>query len=167
MKKGLVSFLNVIESEGESEDENTQLDLDAVGMKPTKKTGKAAAGKRQTGAEPAPAQLAIPDAPPEEGVEKIKGHNYFIATVTRPPRVYRGNPFQVEVGLATAEPPADKTICYSLRQRVALFFQRGLCGAEAIVRADWRNGLLSAQGFVAGGPMALVHIAPSGRSQES
>ena len=33
-------------------------------------------------------------------MEKIKGHNYFIATVTRPPRVYRGNPFQIEVGLA-------------------------------------------------------------------
>ena len=40
MKKGLVSFLNVIESEGEGGDENAQLDLDSVGMKPTKKAGK-------------------------------------------------------------------------------------------------------------------------------
>src|SRR5207245_4966650 len=87
MRKGLVSFLNVIESEGESGDENAQLDLDSAGMKPTKKAGKAAA-------------TPLRDAAPEEGVEKIKGHNYFIATVTRPPKVYRGNPFQVEVGLA-------------------------------------------------------------------
>ena len=39
MKKGLVSFLNVIESEGEAGDENAQLDLDAAAMKPAKTTG--------------------------------------------------------------------------------------------------------------------------------
>jgi len=93
MRKGLVSFLGVIESEGESGDENAQLDLDSAGMKPAKKTGKAvAAGKTQAKAEPAPAQPAIADGPAEEGVERIKGHNYFIATVTRSPKVYRGNP---------------------------------------------------------------------------
>src|SRR2546422_4919563 len=32
-------------------------------------------------------QPPVPDAPPEEGVEMIKGHNYFIATVTRSPKV--------------------------------------------------------------------------------
>jgi hypothetical protein len=37
MRKGLVSFLNVIESEGETGDENTQLDLDLAGMKLVKK----------------------------------------------------------------------------------------------------------------------------------
>src|SRR5438552_4655220 len=101
MRKGLVSFLSVIESEGESGDENAQLDLDAAAMKPTKKAAKAAAAEKASGkAAPAPPPEAVPDAPREEGVEKIKGHNYFIATVTRPPRVYRGNPFQVEVGLA-------------------------------------------------------------------
>ena len=45
MKKGLVSFLNVIESEGEGDDENAQLDLDSAGMKSTKKPGKGAKGK--------------------------------------------------------------------------------------------------------------------------
>ncbi|HYN05031.1 MAG TPA: DNA topoisomerase VI subunit B, partial [Vicinamibacteria bacterium] len=40
MRKGLVSFLNVIESEGESADENAQLDLDSVARKPAKKAGK-------------------------------------------------------------------------------------------------------------------------------
>ncbi len=55
MRKGLVSFLNVIESEGESGDENAQLDLDSAGMKPAKKAGKAAAAKAKP-AEPASAQ---------------------------------------------------------------------------------------------------------------
>ena len=156
MHKGLVSFLNVIESEGESADENAQLDLDSVAKKPAKKAGK-------TGARAAPAP-ALPDAPPEEGVEKIKGHNYFIATVTRPPRVYRGNPFQVEVGLAYGGSwPADKTIeLFRFANRVPLLFQRGACGVtEAIVRTDWRNYQLSQpKGSLPVGPMALlVHIA--------
>ncbi len=162
MRRGLVSFLNVIESEGESGDENTQLDLDSAGMLPAKKqTGKAADGKQ---AEPPLQQQSVPDAPPEEGVEKIKGHNYFIATVTRSPRVYRGNPFQVEVGLAYGGSwPPDKTIeLFRFANRVPLLFQRGACGiTEAIVRTDWRNYLLSQpKGSLPVGPMALlVHVA--------
>jgi DNA topoisomerase-6 subunit B len=164
MRKGLVSFLNVIESEGEEGDENTQLDLDSAGMKPTRKAAKAAAGKAPAKAAPAPEQQVIQDAPAEEGVEKIKGHNYFIATVTRSPKVYRGNPFQVEVGLAYGGSwPPDKTIeLFRFANRVPLLFQRGACGiTDAIVRTDWRNYLLSQpKGSLPVGPMALlVHIA--------
>jgi DNA topoisomerase VI subunit B len=163
MRRGLVSFLNVIESEGESGDENAQLDLDSAGMKPTKKTAKAAS-KPETKAEAAPAPPSIPDAPAEEGVEKIKGHNYFIATVTRSPKVYRGNPFQVEVGLAYGGSwPPDKSIeLFRFANRVPLLFQRGACGiTDAIVRTDWRNYQLSQpKGSLPIGPMALlVHIA--------
>jgi DNA topoisomerase-6 subunit B len=161
MKKGLVSFLRVIESEGESGDENAQLDLDAASMKPARKSK---AEKKPGKEAPAPAPEAVPDAPPEEGVEKIKGHNYFIATVTRSPKVYRGNPFQVEVGLAYGGSwPADKTIeLFRFANRVPLLFQRGACGiTEGIVRTDWRNYLLSQpKGSLPVGPMALlVHIA--------
>jgi DNA topoisomerase-6 subunit B len=160
MRKGLVSFLNVIESEGEAGDENAQLDLDAAGMKHAKKGAKG--GKPAASAAPEP--MAVPDAPPEEGVEKIKGHNYFIATVTRPPKVYRGNPFQVEVGLAYGGSwPADKPIeLFRFANRVPLLFQRGACGVtEAIVRTDWRNYQLSQpKGSLPVGPMALlVHVA--------
>ena len=163
MKKGLVSFLNVIESEGESGDENTQLDLDSAAMKPSK-AGRKAAARAQAKAEPAPEQVSVPDAPAEEGVEKIKGHNYFIATVTRSPKVYRGNPFQIEVGLAYGGSwPPDKTIeLFRFANRVPLLFQRGACGiTDAIVRTDWRNYLLSQpKGSLPVGPMALlVHIA--------
>jgi len=161
MRKGLVSFLNVIESEGESGDENAQLDLDAAAMKPAKKAGKPKADGKDKAEAPT---AAVPDAPAEEGVEKIKGHNYFIATVTRPPRVYRGNPFQVEVGLAYGGSwPPDKTIeLFRFANRVPLLFQRGACGiTDAVVRTDWRNYLLSQpKGSLPVGPMALlVHIA--------
>src|SRR5262249_15266258 len=97
MRKGLESFLTVIESEGEGGDENAQLDLDAAAMKPARKGAETA--RSEAKAAPVEAPPAIPDAPPEEGVADIKGHKYFIATVTRAPKVYRGNPFQVEVGL--------------------------------------------------------------------
>jgi DNA topoisomerase VI subunit B len=152
MKKGLISFLNVIESEGPDDEE--QLDLDHASKK------KASRKEKEAKAE-AP---AVPDAPPEEGVEKIKGHNYFISTVTRPPKVYRGNPFQVEVGLAYGGSwPADKTIeLFRFANRVPLLFQRGACGVtEAIVKTDWRNYLLSQpKASLPVGPMALlVHIA--------
>ena len=84
--------------------------------------------------------------------------------MTRPPRVYRGNPFQVEVGLAYGGSwPADKTIeLFRFANRVPLLFQRGACGVtEAIVRTDWRNYQLSQpKGSLPVGPMALlVHIA--------
>jgi DNA topoisomerase-6 subunit B len=152
MKKGLVSFLTVIETEGPEEDE--QLDLDQAKKKKASKKEKAAKAEAPE----------VPDAPPEEGVEKIKGHNYFIATVTRPPKVYRGNPFQVEVGLAYGGSwPADKPIeLFRFANRVPLLFQKGACGmTEAIVKTDWRNYLLSQpKGSLPVGPMALlVHIA--------
>jgi DNA topoisomerase-6 subunit B len=154
MKRGLVSFLNVIESEGPEEDGDAQLDLDHASKKRSSRKEKEAKA----------AAPEVPDAPPEEGVEKIKGHNYFIATVTRPPKVYRGNPFQVEVGLAYGGSwPADKPIeLFRFANRVPLLFQRGACGmTEAIVRTDWRNYLLSQpKGSLPVGPMALlVHIA--------
>ena len=84
--------------------------------------------------------------------------------MTRPPKVYRGNPFQVEVGLAYGGSwPPDKAIeLFRFANRVPLLFQRGACGiTDAIVRTDWRNYLLSQpKGSLPVGPMALlVHIA--------
>ncbi len=60
MRKGLVSFLNVIESEGGSSDEDAQLDLDAAGMKRSKKSMASAVAPTPTpgvrGAQRPPAQ---------------------------------------------------------------------------------------------------------------
>jgi DNA topoisomerase-6 subunit B len=171
MKKGLVSFLSVIETEN-GEDE-TQLDLDSAAKKPVRgKAGRrperaaeeAGSARRRAEAKPEPGHDSGGQSPPEEGVEKIKGHNYFIATVTRPPKVYRGNPFQVEAGLAYGGSwPADKPVeLFRFANRVPLLFQRAACGiTEAVVKTDWRNYLLSQpRGSLPVGPMALlVHIA--------
>ncbi len=152
MRQGLVSFLSVIETEG-PDGEDGQLDLDQAAKTKGKK------GKAKPAPAPEPAEVEA-----EEGVEKIKGHDYFIATVTRPPRVYRGNPFQVEVGLAHGGSwPADRPVeLFRFANRVPLLFQRGACGIhEAVVKTDWRNYLLSQpKGSLPVGPMALlVHIA--------
>ncbi len=143
MRKGLINFLSVTESPVDVDDEVPV-------------------------AAPAPAPEASPVGSKEEGVtageELIKGHAFFISTVTRPPKVYRGNPFQVEVGLAYGgDWPQDRSIeLYRFANRVPLLFQRGACGmTEAIVRTDWRNYLLSQpKGALPVGPMVLlVHIA--------
>ena len=159
MRKGLVSFLNVIESEGD--ERRGRAARPRLGGDEARRR---AARPRRARASGARAGAGARRARPEEGVEKIKGHNYFIATVTRSPKVYRGNPFQVEVGLAYGGSwPADKTIeLFRFANRVPLLFQRGACGiTEAIVKTDWRNYLLSQpKGSLPVGPMALlVHIA--------
>jgi DNA topoisomerase VI subunit B len=143
VRKGLINFLSVTEAEREDEE-------DADGGTATPEA-----------ASPAPVEK-------EEGVtageETIKGHQFFIATVTRPPKVYRGNPFQIEVGLAYGGNwPADRSIeLYRFANRVPLLFQRSACGmTEAIVKTDWHNYLLSQpKGALPVGPMVLlVHIA--------
>ncbi len=154
MRKGLVSFLTVIEEEA---DEHPELELLGDG-KASRRKQKAAAAEA-----PKPEEPKV-EAPPEPGEELIKGKKFFITTTTRPPKVYRGNPFQVEVGLAYGgDWPMDKSIeLYRFANRVPLLFQRGACGVtEAVMRTDWKNYLLQQpRGSLPVGPMALlVHIA--------
>ncbi len=163
MRKGLITFLNVIEEEGG--------DIETIAREaqlafPTKKGAAPKVAKVEAAAEPV--QSALPlgpvDAPLEDGEENIKGHRYFIATVTRPPKVYRGNPFQVEVGLAYggSRPNDQQVELYRMANRVPLLFQRGACGVtEAVLRTPWRNYELSQpKGSLPVAPMVLlVHIA--------
>jgi DNA topoisomerase VI subunit B len=159
--KGLVSFLAVTQEVAQAE-EQEQLELQA-------QTGR---GKRKEEAvkrlEEIKQRLAQStqeaQQPKEEGEEVVAGHKFFITSVTRPPKVYRGNPFQVEVGLAYGGPlPADRPVeLYRFANRVPLLFQRGACGVtEAVLRTDWRNYDLSQpKGSLPVGPMILfVHIA--------
>ncbi len=147
VRKGLINFLSVTEADAP--------DPEAGG-------GAEEPGRGRGGAEAA--EERAPDEPPDPEVARIKGQTFFIATVTRPPRVYRGNPFQVEVGLAHGGNwPADRPIeLYRFANRVPLLFQRSACGmTDAIVKTDWRNYLLSQpKGALPVGPMVLlVHIA--------
>jgi DNA topoisomerase-6 subunit B len=88
----------------------------------------------------------------------------FFTAVTRPPAVYRGNPFQIEVGLAYggrlgAEEPAE---LYRFANRVPLQYQQSACAiTKSAILVDWRNyGLQQSRGAVPVGPLALlVHMA--------
>jgi len=88
----------------------------------------------------------------------------FYTTVTRPPAVYRGNPFQIEVGLAHGgDLSGDDLIeLYRYANRVPLQYQRGACAmTKAVVDVPWRNYRISqSRGALPTAPMILVvHIA--------
>ncbi len=160
MRKGLVGFLGVIETDGPEQEE---LDLAAGAERPKDQPPKEVTPPTQAtqgAGQPGEGQ----PAPLEEGEELIKGHRYFVSTATRPPRVYRGNPFQIEVGLAYGGSwPADRQIeLYRFANRVPLLFQRSACAmTEGVVKTDWKNYLLQqSKGTLPVGPMALlIHIA--------
>ncbi|MBK8232539.1 MAG: DNA topoisomerase VI subunit B [Candidatus Eisenbacteria bacterium] len=88
----------------------------------------------------------------------------FYATVTRPPAVYRGNPFQVEVGLAYGgDLPGDELITlYRYANRVPLLYQQSACAiTKSVLSIDWKSyHLQQSKGALPSGPMVLlVHIA--------
>jgi DNA topoisomerase-6 subunit B len=97
------------------------------------------------------------------GLRKRIEADYYEA-VTRPPAVYRGNPFQVEVGLAYGGSlPADELIdLFRLANRVPLQYQAAACAiSKAVMSVDWRSyGMSMSKGALPSGPMVLmVHIA--------
>jgi len=88
----------------------------------------------------------------------------FYEAVTRSPAVYRGNPFQVEVGLAFGgEIPADALAnLYRYANRVPLLYQQGACALhKAALSVGWKNyGLQQSRGALPTGPLILMtHIA--------
>ncbi len=88
----------------------------------------------------------------------------FFTAITRAPAVYRGNPFQVEVGMAYGgDLPADELVdLLRFANRVPLQYQQSACAiTKAVLSIDWRSyGLSMAKGALPTGAMALfVHIA--------
>ncbi|MFH1144181.1 MAG: DNA topoisomerase VI subunit B [Candidatus Eisenbacteria bacterium] len=88
----------------------------------------------------------------------------FFAAVTRPPAVYRGNPFQIEVALAYGgDLPADGLAeIYRYANRVPLQYQRSACAmTKAVVELPWRNyKIAQSRGALPTGPLVMViHIA--------
>ncbi len=97
------------------------------------------------------------------GLQKRLKADYYEA-VTRPPAVYRGNPFQVEVGLAYGgQLPADELVeMYRMANRVPLQYQASACAiTKAALTIDWSSyGLQKSKGALPSGPVVLmVHIA--------
>jgi DNA topoisomerase-6 subunit B len=113
--------------------------------------------------------------------KQIKGE--FYTAVTRPPAVYRGNPFIIEAGLAygkgpdqaTATPDAvplaegeqredDSELARVIRyaNRVPLLYQQSACATfKAVLETAWRNyGVAQSRGALPAGPMVVfVHMA--------
>ncbi len=89
----------------------------------------------------------------------------FIRAVTRSPKVYRGNPFQVEVALAHAPEalPAEEPITLlRFANRVPLLYQQGACAVQkAVVSVPWKSYLVQqSKGSLPVGPIVLmVHVA--------
>src|SRR5215470_3203397 len=115
--------------------------------------------------------------------KQIKGD--FYTAVTRPPSVYRGNPFIIEAGLAFGRGPdqagtipeapvaplaegeqeaEDSELARVIRyaNRVPLLYQQSACATfKATLETAWRNyGISQSRGALPSGPMViLVHMA--------
>ncbi len=98
------------------------------------------------------------------GVISVFGKPYFLTAVSRAPRVYRGNPFQVEAALAYGgELPADE-LCtlYRFANRVPLLYQQGACAmTQAVARTNWKSYHVDqSRGALPAGPLLImVHMA--------
>ena len=114
--------------------------------------------------------------------KQIKGD--FYTAVTRPPSVYRGNPFVIEAGLAYGKGPdqaaapeapavplaegeqqnddGELTRVIRYANRVPLLYQQSACATfKAVLETAWRNyGIAQSRGALPAGPMVVfVHMA--------
>ncbi len=88
----------------------------------------------------------------------------FFAAVTRPPSVYRGNPFTIECGIAYGgELPQDQNgELLRFANRVPLLYQAGDCAiTKSVTATDWkRYGLQQSGKALPTGPVVvMVHMA--------
>ena len=88
----------------------------------------------------------------------------FFAAATRPPSVYRGNPFQMEVAIAFGGNLGADESARILRfaNRVPLLYQQSACSSfKAVVETSWKNyGLAQPRNSLPVGPLVvLVHMA--------
>jgi len=115
--------------------------------------------------------------------KQIRGN--FYTAVTRPPAVYRGNPFVIEAGLAYGKGPEqaagkapqpkiplaegehkndDQELARVIRyaNRVPLLYQQSACATfKSVLDTTWRNyGVAQSRGALPAGPMVIfVHMA--------
>jgi len=115
--------------------------------------------------------------------KQIKGD--FYTAVTRPPSVYRGNPFIIEAGLAFGKGPeqaaaapaapaaplaegeqhdGDDELARVIRyaNRVPLLYQQSACATfKAVLETAWKNyGIGQSRGALPAGPLVIfVHMA--------
>jgi len=102
------------------------------------------------------------------GLKKEIAADFYIAK-TRTPAVYRGNPFQIEAGIAYAKPGANEDLgaedpirLMRFANRVPLLHMAGACAmTKTTTGVNWRTyGLTQPRGSLPFGPMVvMIHIA--------
>ena len=84
----------------------------------------------------------------------------FYTAVTRPPTVYRGNPFTIEVSLAYGGslPKEESIKLMRYANRVPLLYQQSGCAStEAVIDTAWKSyGLSQSKGSLPIGPIVIV-----------
>ncbi len=123
-----------------------------------------ALGEVRVMAPPATAVVPIGESLLIEGLKRRFPKAEFYASTTRPPKVYRGNPFVIEAALAyggdlPAEEPAD---IMRFANRVPLQYQPKACAiSESVYQTNWRGyELQQPKGSLPIGPLAIVvHLA--------
>ena len=98
-----------------------------------------------------------------DGLKKEFEADFYTST-TRPPDVYRGNPFQIEAALAYggALPAEEPAQVLRFANRVPLLYQAGACAiTKAVAGTSWRTYELSQpKGSPPVGPLVIVvHMA--------
>jgi DNA topoisomerase-6 subunit B len=95
----------------------------------------------------------------EKDLKKEYPNAELIIVRTREPAVYRGNPFQIEVGIIYGGLPHDQPIeVVRIANRVPLLYQAGACATiEAAKDIEWkRYGLQQSVNSLPVGPLVLV-----------
>jgi len=99
----------------------------------------------------------------EKGLRKEINAEFY-CSATRPPSVYRGNPFVIEAGIAYGgDQPGDSSVnVLRFANRVPLLFQQGACAStKSVIETNWRSyGLSQSQKSLPIGPCTIIiHIA--------
>ena len=99
----------------------------------------------------------------ERGIKKEVQAEFYTAR-TRPPFVYKGNPFQIEVALAWGGQQEKEGPAKLMRfaNRVPLLYQQGACGiTKAVTAINWKSyGLQQSAGQMPVGALTVVvHMA--------
>jgi DNA topoisomerase VI subunit B len=88
----------------------------------------------------------------------------FYSAITRPPSVYRGNPFQIEVAVAYGGKMPVEELAQLMRfaNRVPLLYQQSACAtAKSVLQTAWKNyGISQSKGALPTGPLMIaIHMA--------
>jgi len=99
----------------------------------------------------------------EKGLRKEVNAEFYTST-TRPPSVYRGNPFIIEAAIAYGGnlDPEGSVEIMRFANRVPLLYQQGACAiSKSVSKTNWKSyGLKQSKNSLPQGPcIIMVHIA--------